>query len=99
MLLNRHALRVIRERSGLSISALADPAGISQPHLSNIESGRRRASAAVISQLAVALKVPLVVLLADVDGEEEPDDGDPPSAPPGLSRPARGSGPRRRPPG
>jgi len=44
MLLNRHALRIIRERSGLTVSALAEQAGISQPHLSNLERGRRRAS-------------------------------------------------------
>jgi transcriptional regulator with XRE-family HTH domain len=71
MVLNRHALRIIRERSGLSVSALAADAGVSQPHLSNIESGRRQASPEVARRLAAALKVPLLALLAD----EEPSDG------------------------
>ena len=67
MQLNGHALRVIRERSGLSVSALASEVGISQPHLSNIERGRRRASPEVSRRLAVALRVPLLALLADPD--------------------------------
>ena len=67
MHLNRHALRVIRERSGLSITALAALAGVSQPHLSNVESGRRQASPAVVRRLAIALAVPVVALLTDPD--------------------------------
>ena len=67
MRLQRHALRVIRQRSGLSVSALAAQVGISQPHLSNIESGRRQASPQLAHRLARALKVPLVALLADPD--------------------------------
>ena len=67
MQLNGHALRVIRERSGLSVSALASEVGISQPHLSNIERGRRRASPEVSRRLAAALRVPLLALLADPD--------------------------------
>ncbi len=76
MHLNRHALRAIRERSGLSITALATRAGVSQPHLSNLESGRRQASPAVVRRLAVALAVPVVALLGDPDLEPdlEPDD-------------------------
>jgi transcriptional regulator with XRE-family HTH domain len=65
--LNGHALRIIRERSGLSVSALASEVGISQPHLSNIERGHRRASPEVSHRLAVALRVPLLALLADPD--------------------------------
>jgi DNA-binding XRE family transcriptional regulator len=78
--LNRHALRTIRERSGLTVSALARAAGVSQPHLSNIEQGRRQASPQVISRLAGALKVPIVALLADVDDDPEP------APPPGRRR-------------
>ncbi len=63
--LNRHALRVIRERSGLSVTALAAAAGIKQSHLSNIEAGRRRASAEVATELAKALKVELLAIVAD----------------------------------
>jgi transcriptional regulator with XRE-family HTH domain len=70
--LNRHALRVIRQRSGLTVSALARRAGVSQPHLSNIERGRRQASPELIGRLAGALRVPVVALLAEPDDEPEP---------------------------
>jgi transcriptional regulator with XRE-family HTH domain len=72
MTLNRHALRTIRQRSGLSLSALAAESGVSQPHLSNLESGRRRASASAIVKLASALKVPVPALLAEPDREVRP---------------------------
>lgn len=62
---NPSALRTIRERSGLSISALAREAGISQPHLTNIEKGDRQASPDVLVKLATALKVELTAILAD----------------------------------
>ncbi len=77
--LNPHALRVIRERSGLSVSALARRAGVSQPHLSNIESGRRHASPAVARRLADALEVPLLALVTAVgpDGPAERDPAQP----------------------
>ena len=65
MQLNRHALNVIRTRSGLSVSALAEAAGISQPHLSNLEAGKRQASEQAITRLAEALKVPVVALVND----------------------------------
>jgi transcriptional regulator with XRE-family HTH domain len=70
--LNRHALRVIRQRSGLTVSALARRAGVSQPHLSNIERGRRQPSPELIGRLAGALRVPIVALLAELDDEPEP---------------------------
>ena len=69
MQVNRHALRAIRERSGLGLSELARRAGCSQPHLSNIEHGRRRPSPATLRRLAEALQVPVVALLAE-GGEE-----------------------------
>lgn len=67
MHLNRYALRTIRQRSGLTVSGLARRAGISQPHLSNVERGRRQASPELIVRLAAALRVPLVALLAQVE--------------------------------
>lgn len=70
MKVNGHALRAIRERSGMSVSELARQAGTSQPHLSNIEGGRRSASPALLRQLAKVLKVPLPALLADPDGAD-----------------------------
>ncbi len=63
--LNPTALRTIRERSGLSVTGLAEAAGIGQAHLSNIEAGRRRASAEVAVSLAKALKVDLLAILSD----------------------------------
>lgn len=65
MRLNPTALQVIRERSGLSVSELARRSGVSQPHLSNLERGRRDASPATVKRLAVALDVPILALLAD----------------------------------
>jgi transcriptional regulator with XRE-family HTH domain len=72
MRLNRHALRVIRERSGLSLTELARTAGISQPHLSNLERGRRQASPATVRRLADALRVPVPALLADDEAPPGP---------------------------
>ena len=94
MPLNRHALRIIRERSGLSLSALAALADVSQPHLSNLERGRRQASPALIRRLALALKVPVVALLVEADqspgsgGTSDPMAG--PSPPPGDDPPWNG---------
>lgn len=59
------ALRAIRERSGLSVSALAQEAEIKQAHLSNIEAGRRQASPEVVVALAKALRVDQAAILAD----------------------------------
>jgi transcriptional regulator with XRE-family HTH domain len=63
MHVNPVALRTIRERSGLSCTALAEAAGIRQAHLSNIEAGRRGASPAVALALADALKVDVLAIL------------------------------------
>ena len=99
MHLNRYALRTIRQRSGLTVSGLARRAAISQPHLSNVERGRRQASPELIVRLAAALRVPLVALLAHVDEHEpgsdaeadgEPEPGRPvrPGQPSGAGRPS-----------
>lgn len=65
MQINRHALRTIRERSGLSVTGLAEASGIKQSHLSNIEAGRRQPSAEVVVALAKALKVDLPSILSE----------------------------------
>lgn len=62
--INPVALRTIRQRSGLTVTALAEAAGIRQAHLSNIESGRRRPSPELALALAEALQVPLMAILA-----------------------------------
>lgn len=62
------ALRVIRERTGLTESALAKAAGISQSHLANLESGRRNAGPKVITDLAHALRVDVSAIVQDQVG-------------------------------
>lgn len=69
MEINAKALRVIRERSGFTVTALAKEAGIKQAHLSNIEAARRKASPEVVIALAAALKVELPAILANPNGE------------------------------
>lgn len=64
------ALRAIRERSGLSVTATAaavteSGVKLGQAHLSNIEAGRRQASPEVIAALARVLKCELLAIVAD----------------------------------
>ena len=80
MQVNPHALRVIRERSGLSVTQLARLAGLSQPHLSNIETGRRQASPATVRRLADVLHVPVLALIADPGSLENSREVDPADA-------------------
>lgn len=65
MPLNPSALRVIRQRSGVTVTSLAAAAGITQAHLSNIEAGRRGASPEVSARLALALKIDLPSILTE----------------------------------
>lgn len=96
MYVNRHALRVIRQRSGLGLSELARRAGCSQPHLSNIEHGRRRPSPATLRRLADALQVPLVALLADGPGDGDDGEGGDVDEDGGGATGGAGGGDRRR---
>ncbi len=57
-------VRVWREHRGLTQQQLAEAAGISVPYLSQIESGKRRGSAAVLAAIAKALEL----LLDDIVG-------------------------------
>ncbi len=59
----KHPVRVWREYRGLTQQQLAEAAGISKPYLSQIESGRRRGTAAVLSAIAKALGVTVDDLL------------------------------------
>lgn len=52
---NGPAVRALRQRSGLNVSALAVAAGIRQPHMSLIEKGDRQPSDAVLVRIAQAL--------------------------------------------
>ena len=57
LLEGENPIRVWREHRGLSVTELAAKAGLSQPYLSQIESGARRANATLTGALAVALSV------------------------------------------
>ncbi|MEI5665513.1 helix-turn-helix transcriptional regulator [Bosea sp. CCNWLW174] len=50
-------VRVWREHRGLSVSALADKAGIAQPYLSQIETGKREGTLQTMKKIADALKI------------------------------------------
>ena len=50
-------LKEQRTQSRLSLRQLADQVGVSNPYLSQIERGLRRASAEVLQQLAKALRI------------------------------------------
>ncbi len=65
MIVNGAALRTIRERSGLSQTALARAVGTDRSHLSNIENGRRNCSEKLVIAIAEALKIDLPAILAD----------------------------------
>lgn len=54
---NGPAIRALRQRSGLNVSALAAAAGIRQPHMSLIEKGDRQPSDDVLLRIAQALQL------------------------------------------
>jgi transcriptional regulator with XRE-family HTH domain len=62
MKLNAEALRVIRERSGLSKSELADRAGIDRSLVTRLENGERPGTPSVILKLATALQCSQVAI-------------------------------------
>lgn len=57
-------ITVWREHRGMTISALADRAGLSQSYLSQIESGKREGRVSVLQRLARSLSVDLEDLVA-----------------------------------
>lgn len=65
MQINAAALKALRERTGLSVTELADQTSIKRSHLSNLEAGRRSASEATIVDLAKVLKVPVTAIICD----------------------------------
>lgn len=67
---NGHAIKAIRERSGLTVTELAEKTGSSRPFIANIEANRRDGSPRVIKAIAAALKVPLTAILYDVPDED-----------------------------
>ncbi|HYD99357.1 MAG TPA: helix-turn-helix transcriptional regulator [Alphaproteobacteria bacterium] len=57
MLDGETALRLWREHRGLTQAALAERVGIGRPYLSQLETGARKASHAVLKALAEALRL------------------------------------------
>jgi DNA-binding XRE family transcriptional regulator len=58
-------VRTFRNYRGLTVSDLAEAVGISQPYLSEIESGKKTGSVDVLKRIAKALKVDLDDLVVD----------------------------------
>jgi transcriptional regulator with XRE-family HTH domain len=66
-------IRDLRQGARISLRELADRAGVSNPYLSQIERGLRKPSAAVLAQIAGALRVstPLMYLRAGLLNEKD----------------------------
>ena len=67
MKLHGPATRAIRERSGFTVTALANKVGCTQGHMSAVEAGDRKASPALIMSIARELKTDLPSILCDPD--------------------------------
>lgn len=58
-----HALNICRSAKKLSLSELAERAGLSQSYLSMIEAGKRKPTLASLEKVAKALGVPTPILM------------------------------------
>lgn len=67
MKVNGEALRVIRERSGISTTQLATMSGIRIETISRLENGHRPGTEQQIVSLARALEVPVIAICVPVD--------------------------------
>lgn len=63
---NGHAIKAIRERSGLEVAELAEMTGCSRRFIAYIEANDRAGSPKVIKAIAAALKVPVTAIISDV---------------------------------
>lgn len=68
-------IRAQRTAAQISLRALAEKAGVSNPYLSQIERGLRRPSAAILTQIADGLSISAETLLAKA-GILRPNDGE-----------------------
>lgn len=59
-------IKKLRESKKLSQIALSERIGIEQPHLSNLERGKKEPGLRVIEMLAIGLDVPLGTLFKDL---------------------------------
>jgi len=57
LLTGESKVRVWREHRRMTIKALADAAGLTQPYLSQIETGKREGTIEIFKKLATALRV------------------------------------------
>jgi DNA-binding XRE family transcriptional regulator/PHD/YefM family antitoxin component YafN of YafNO toxin-antitoxin module len=64
ILAGENAVRVWREHRGLTVRALAEKAGLTQPFVSQIETGKRDGTVATMRRIAEALGVALDDLVA-----------------------------------
>lgn len=71
LLAGDNPVRLWRDYRGFTVDALADAAGISQPYLSQIETGRRDGTFKVMAALARALEVDLDDLAPPAEAEPE----------------------------
>ena len=67
---SENPITVWREHRGMTISALAEKAGLSQSYLSQIEAGKREGRIGVLSKVARALSVDLDDLVSSSDDAE-----------------------------
>ena len=63
--LNPEALKVIRERSGMSKAELAEAAGIDRTLITRLENGERTGTPNVIARLAAALRCSQIAITRD----------------------------------
>jgi transcriptional regulator with XRE-family HTH domain len=60
-----NAVRVLREWRDMTQLHLAFKTNLSQGYISDVETGRRKGTAAALRRIAVVLKVPLDLLVSD----------------------------------
>lgn len=60
---NGPALRAIRQRTGFTVTQLANAAGVDRTVLTRLENGERRGTPAQIKALAQALDVPVTAII------------------------------------
>lgn len=68
-------IRTLRKRAGLTISQLAEMAGIDGGFLNYIENGKKSPSLGTISKISRSLNVPASSLFAEVEHEKSTDSG------------------------
>ena len=62
-------LTEMRSKCGLSQYRLSKLSGVSQPHISDIESGKKSPTLAVLEKLANAMKITVSQLISGCDDE------------------------------